>query len=114
MTEIKYTILYCVCDNFFDSFYYGSDSGTLTIYGSGSATAKSYGSYGSESGSGCATLPASTVPARVPLRWPATQAIFVALVYARVEDIFEAAVLIAGLQVHAPLGSSRLLKQEKK
>ncbi len=54
------------------------------------------------------------VPVRVPLRWPATQAVFVALVDARVEDIFEAAVLVPGLQIHAPLGSSRLLKQEYK
>ncbi len=48
----------------------------------------------------------------VPLRWPATQAVFVALVYARVEDIFEAAVLVAGFQVHTTLGSRRLQKQE--
>ncbi len=26
MKEIKYTILYCVCENFCDSFYYGSGS----------------------------------------------------------------------------------------
>ncbi len=70
-------------------------------------------SYDSESGSCSATLPA-TGTITVPLRWPATQAVFVALVYARVEDIFEAAVLIAGLQIHAPLGSRRLLKQENR
>ncbi len=26
MEEIKYTILYCVCENFCDPFYYGSVS----------------------------------------------------------------------------------------
>ncbi len=45
MKEIKYTILYCVCENF-------CKVRRVLNYGSGSATAKSYGSYGS----GSATL----------------------------------------------------------
>jgi hypothetical protein len=39
MKGIKYSILYCVSENFCDTIYYGS----------GSATAKSYGSSGSAS-----------------------------------------------------------------
>jgi hypothetical protein len=35
MKEIKYTILYCVCENFCD-FGSGSSSGTVINYGSGS------------------------------------------------------------------------------
>jgi hypothetical protein len=38
MKEIKYTILYCVCENFVIPFYYGS--GTVFNYGSGSAKAR--------------------------------------------------------------------------
>ncbi len=77
-------------------------------YGSDSATAKSYGSYVSEFGSVPQHFQQGTGTVTVPLRWPTTQAVFVALVYARVEDILEAAVLVPGLQVHIPLGSSRL------
>jgi len=49
MKEIKYTIIYCVCENFSDSIYYSSGSETVIIYGSDSAPAKSYGSYSSGS-----------------------------------------------------------------
>jgi hypothetical protein len=35
MKKIKYSILYCVCKNFCDPFYYGS--GTVISYDSGSA-----------------------------------------------------------------------------
>ncbi len=53
-----YTILYCVCENFCDSFYYGSRSGYgsdfLARYGSGSASQK-------------VTVP--TVLDPVPQRW---------------------------------------------
>ncbi len=41
MKEIKYTILNCVCENFYDSI--------LLRSGYSSAKAKSYGSYGSGS-----------------------------------------------------------------
>ncbi len=44
MKEIKYTILYCVCENFCDPFYYGSGSGTVIDYGSGSDFLARYGS----------------------------------------------------------------------
>jgi hypothetical protein len=40
--EIKYEILYFVCENFCDSIYYGSCSAKAKSYGSGSAEAKSY------------------------------------------------------------------------
>ncbi len=48
MKENKYTILYCVCENFCDSFYYcsgsSSGSGTVINYGSGSDFLARYGS----------------------------------------------------------------------
>ncbi len=58
MKEIRYTIIYTVCENFGDSillqFRLRNFNGTAIKYGSGSdsAKAKSYGSYGS----GSATL----------------------------------------------------------
>jgi hypothetical protein len=40
MKVIKYSILYCVSENFCDTIYYGSGSATATSYGSsGSASA---------------------------------------------------------------------------
>jgi hypothetical protein len=76
MKEIKYIILYCVCENFCDSIVLGYGSGTVVNYGSGSGTVVNYGSgsdflarYGSGSGSGSASqnVTVSTVP--VPQRW---------------------------------------------
>ncbi len=62
--ENKYTSLYCVSENFCDSFYYGSGSGSGTVinYGSGSDF---LARYGSDSASQRVTVP--TVP--VPQRW---------------------------------------------
>jgi hypothetical protein len=41
MKKIQHTILYCVCENFCESIFYrsgsGSGSGTVINYGSGSA-----------------------------------------------------------------------------
>jgi hypothetical protein len=34
MKEIKFTVVYCVCENFVNPFYYGSGSGTVINYGS--------------------------------------------------------------------------------
>ncbi len=59
MKEIKYTILYCVCEHFVLPFYYGSGSGFWFIYGSGSYFLARYGS-----GSASQKV---TVP--VPQRW---------------------------------------------
>jgi hypothetical protein len=39
MKEIKFTILYCVCENFCYSISYGSGSRTVINYGSGSGSA---------------------------------------------------------------------------
>jgi hypothetical protein len=39
MTEIKYTVLFCVCENFVNPFGYGS--GTVINYGSGSGSVRS-------------------------------------------------------------------------
>ncbi len=67
MKENKYTILYCVCENFCDSFYYcsGSSSGSGTVfnYGSGSDF---LARYGSGSASKKVTVP---VPQRCSKHW---------------------------------------------
>jgi hypothetical protein len=68
MKEIKYTVLYCVCENFCDSIllrFRGSGTGTLINYGSGSDILARYGS-GSSSGSASQNVTVSTVP--VPQR----------------------------------------------
>ncbi len=39
MKKIRYTFSYCVCENFCDSIFYGSGSGTVMNYGSGSGSA---------------------------------------------------------------------------
>ncbi len=47
MKEIKYTILYCVCENFCASILLRFRQGMELNYGPGSATANIYVSYGS-------------------------------------------------------------------
>jgi hypothetical protein len=70
MKEIKYTILYCVSENFCDFILLriygsgsGSGSGTVTNYGSGSDFLARYGS-GSGSASQKVMVPTVPVPQR--------------------------------------------------
>jgi hypothetical protein len=67
MKEIKYTILYCVCENLCDSILYGSGtvSGTVINYGSDSDFLACYGS-----GSACQKVKVPTVPVSVPIPVP--------------------------------------------
>ncbi len=74
MKEIKYTILYCVCENLWASLFNGSSSGTVINYGSGSDFLARYDSgsgdflarYDSGSGSASQKVTVPTVP--VPQR----------------------------------------------
>jgi hypothetical protein len=66
MKKNKYTILYCVCENFCDSFYDGSGSNSGTVINYGSSSGSDFlARYGSGSASKKVTVP--TVP--VPQRW---------------------------------------------
>jgi hypothetical protein len=73
MKEIKYTVLYCVCEKFCDTVYYssgsGSCSGTLINYGSGSDFLARYG-FGSGSASQKVSVPTVPVPQRCYLLLP--------------------------------------------
>jgi hypothetical protein len=65
MKENKYTISYCVCENFSDSFYYGSGSGSGTVINNGSGS-DFLARYGSGSASQKVTVPTVLVPQRCP------------------------------------------------